>query len=321
MVTFLVACAVLMCIRVPTPANGGNLLVLPLPTFSHTRNLMSIVHYVIATYNHTATVVTTDYIAQTFHLKSTHSIEIIISNSLEKSNFKDAETRLANDICHLKMRGERPSFSQKLNIVKACDDFHNDTLLMTQLKYRKYELAIVDNLPMGECFASLCYRLSTPYIYFGVLYDPVRMRIPFSPAATPFYNRFILGDKMSFSERLFNFLTYVVMETAPSYLVSVTDVKKYIPGDSYITASGLVTKAAFHLVETDFLMDYLKPSLPHIAFVGGIGTKPANPLPNSFQNFMDSSKYGAVVVSFGGGLNGFPQDRNQDIYNRIQTLS
>ncbi|XP_069118970.1 UDP-glucuronosyltransferase 1A9-like [Argopecten irradians] len=99
------------------------------------------------------------------------------------------------------------------------------------------------------------------------------------------------------------------MELAPSYLFSLPDIAKYTPHREKLTSNQLFSKASFHLVETDFLIDYPKPSLPHVAFVGGISTKPSKILSDQFQSFMDSSETGAVIVSFGSGLNGFPSDR------------
>ncbi|OWF43377.1 UDP-glucuronosyltransferase 1-9 [Mizuhopecten yessoensis] len=270
---------------------------------------MNVVHYVTRTYGHTATVVTSTLIANKLKLRSNAAIDIIISSVFDKADFKGAETTLAKEICHLNIIGKTSSLSEQVNIVKVCDDFHNDTSLLTLLKHRQFKLAIVDNIPLAECFASLAYKLALPYIYFGVLYDPVRMRIPFSPASTPFYHRFVLSDTMSFSERVHNVLTSIVMEIAPSYLVSITNIAKYTSNKSTITANQLTSKASFHLVETDFLIDYPKPTLPHIAFVGGISTQPSKRLSELFQTFMDSSVYGAVIVSLGSGLNGFPQER------------
>ncbi|XP_060079510.1 UDP-glucuronosyltransferase 2B31-like [Ylistrum balloti] len=286
-----------------------NILVLALPTFSHTRNLMDVVGHVTQTYGYSATVVTSTTIASSLKLQSNSAIHIIISSALDKADVKDAETRLAKEICHLKGAGKKPSLSEKWDVVKTCDNFHNDTLLLTLLKRKQFRLAIIDNVPLAECFSSFAYKLSLPYIFFGVLYDPVRMRVPFSPASTPFYFRYALSDRMSFFERMHNVLTSVVMELAPSYLVSLTNVAKYTPNKSPVTSTQLMSNASFHLVETDFLLDYPKPSLPHVAFVGGISTTPPNTLTDMFQTFIDSSQYGAVVVSFGSGLNGFPEER------------
>ncbi|XP_021360933.1 UDP-glucuronosyltransferase 1-7-like [Mizuhopecten yessoensis] len=114
---------------------------------------------------------------------------------------------------------------------------------------------------------------------------------------------------MTFSERMYNAFIYIALVIAPGYVPPVTDIAKYTSNKPPITADQLVSKASFHLVTTDFLIDYPRPSLPHVAFVGGTSTKPSKPLSERFQTFVDSSQYGAVIVSFGSGCAGFLHER------------
>ncbi|XP_060074441.1 UDP-glucuronosyltransferase 2A3-like [Ylistrum balloti] len=290
------------------PVHSEHILVISFPTISHTRSLIQLLDSVTQTYNHTATVITTTMVANDVKLQFGPAVDIVISSVLDEADFVGKNAKVAREICVLKEAGIINVLGL-FDLVTFCNDFHNEAELLKHLKNRNFDLAIVDNVPIAECFASLAYKLGLPYINFGINYDPVRMRIPFSPASISPHRRLVIGDKLDFLERMQSVFTSIVLELAPSYLLPITNVAKYVSGGSPITGNQLMSKASFHLITLDFLIDYPQPSLPHVAFVGGMNTKPSEPLPEIFQEFLDSSVDGAVIVSLGAGFNGFPNER------------
>ncbi|XP_035308383.1 UDP-glucuronosyltransferase 2B7 isoform X4 [Cricetulus griseus] len=73
-------------------------------------------------------------------------------------------------------------------------------------------------------------------------------------------------------------------------------------------------KAEIWLIRSYWDLEFPRPSLPNIEFVGGLHCKPANPLPKEMEEFAQSSgEHGVVVFSLGSMIRNITQERANTI--------
>ncbi|XP_047422671.1 UDP-glucuronosyltransferase 2B20-like isoform X3 [Sciurus carolinensis] len=70
------------------------------------------------------------------------------------------------------------------------------------------------------------------------------------------------------------------------------------------TLSETAAKADFWLIRTYWDLEFPRPSLPNVDFVGGLHCRPAKPLPKEMEDFVQSSGENGVVVFSLGSLVG-----------------
>ncbi|KAK9398805.1 2-hydroxyacylsphingosine 1-beta-galactosyltransferase [Crotalus adamanteus] len=71
----------------------------------------------------------------------------------------------------------------------------------------------------------------------------------------------------------------------------------------------LVHESSLWMLSTDVALEFPRPTLPNVVYVGGILTKPASPLPEDLQTWVNgANENGFVLVSFGAGVKYLPED-------------
>ena len=194
------------------------------------------------------------------------------------------------------------SKEMKEAIRDECDGrFESDTYGM--IKARGYDLALID--PDTECGFAYPYTLDIPYapVCLPVL-GPALYRLPALPSFTPSFVT-TYSDSMTFTERLLNTVAeFVIMGTF--YDSSTEYVERYAPHKPILKPHELVLKSVlwFSLAESTF--HYPSPSMPNIVRIGDIMAKPANPLPNELNDFLDNADDGVILVSLGSFFNFVP---------------
>ena len=126
---------------------------------------------------------------------------------------------------------------------------------------------------------------------------------------------------MSFSERLTNFLTLLDWTVYPR-VASLDDnlVAKYAPEKQFVTLNYLAGRSQLWLYNTDVVIDYPRPMMANEVNIGGISTKPAQPLTGDLKAFVESAKEGVIVVTF-GTLDMLPQyvyDKFMEAFKRLK---
>ncbi|XP_019898943.1 UDP-glucuronosyltransferase 2B15 isoform X2 [Esox lucius] len=80
------------------------------------------------------------------------------------------------------------------------------------------------------------------------------------------------------------------------------------------TFCGTIGKADIWLIRTYWDVEYPRPFLPNFKFVGGLHCKPAKPLPEAMEEFVQSSgDNGIVVFSLGSMVKNLTTDRGNQI--------
>ncbi|CAI9730303.1 UDP-glucuronosyltransferase 2A1-like [Octopus vulgaris] len=125
---------------------------------------------------------------------------------------------------------------------------------------------------------------------------------------------------MTYSEKIINTLVAIVDYTIPPIGASMHSVKTYAKDKPDISFIDLLHQAQFYLIEKDVLLDYPLPQLPNVRYVGGLATKRSLPLKGELVKFVNASKNGIVVVSFGSNINDFPAVQLEKIQTALKQI-
>ncbi|XP_072477025.1 UDP-glucuronosyltransferase 2B17-like isoform X2 [Notamacropus eugenii] len=185
--------------------------------------------------------------------------------------------------------------------------------LMKTLKNGKYEVVISDALcPCGELIAEI---LGIPFFYslrftMGNTLEKYCGGLPSPPSYVP-VPMTILTDKMTFMERVKNMLFFIYFD----FWFQNFDMKDWDQFYSDVlgkptTLCETMGKADMWLIRTYWDFEFPRPYLPNFEFVGGLHCKPANPLPEEMEKFVQSSgEHGIVVFSLGSMLKNLPEEK------------
>ncbi|XP_042343822.1 LOW QUALITY PROTEIN: UDP-glucuronosyltransferase 2B17-like [Plectropomus leopardus] len=124
-----------------------------------------------------------------------------------------------------------------------------------------------------------------------------------------------LSDKMSFPQRLLNIFIFGYTEFQIAYYILpyyVGLVSKYLgPDADYLS---LFQAADIWLMRADFVFEFPRPTMPNVVYMGGFQCKPAKPLPEHLEEFVQSSgEHGVIIMSLGTLIGELPRDLADEI--------
>ncbi|CAG2053468.1 unnamed protein product [Timema podura] len=169
---------------------------------------------------------------------------------------------------------------------------------------QKYDLLIMESFG-SECFIGLADKLKTPLVTIvtsvGMPWISQRIGNPDNPAYVP--NFFIpYGNKMSFVERFWNTLYYIVINISNHYYneIPTNELSKRYFGNDVSPIWKIAKKnTSLILVNSHFSINGIRPTVPGFIEVGGLHIHEPNPLPKDIQKFLDESEHGVVYFSLG----------------------
>ncbi|XP_071185150.1 UDP-glucuronosyltransferase 2A1-like [Salvelinus alpinus] len=182
--------------------------------------------------------------------------------------------------------------------LQICDGLLRSETVMRRLREAKYDVMLSD--PIYPCSDLVAEDLGIPLVYslrFSIAHMWERLcgQMPSPPSFVP-GAMIKLTDEMSFTERLLNLLFYVSQDMmAYGYWQDIDAYYSEIRGkpSTYCEVMG---QADLWLIRTYWDFDYPRPFLPNFKFVGGIHCKPAKPLPEDMEEFVQSSGDDGIVV-------------------------
>ncbi|XP_024248829.1 UDP-glucuronosyltransferase 2A1 [Oncorhynchus tshawytscha] len=182
--------------------------------------------------------------------------------------------------------------------IQICDGLLRSETVMRRLREAKYDVLLSD--PIYPCSDLVAEDLGIPLVYtlrFSIAHIWERLcgQLPSPPSFVP-GAMIRLTDEMSFTERLLNFLFYASQDMmAYGYWQDIDAYYSEIRGkpSTYCEVMG---QADLWLIRTYWDFDYPRPLLPNFKFVGGIHCKPAKPLPEDMEEFVQSSGDDGIVV-------------------------
>ncbi|KAK2854244.1 hypothetical protein Q5P01_006905 [Channa striata] len=197
--------------------------------------------------------------------------------------------------------------------MQQCDAILKNKQLMTTLQDAAFDVVLVDTLVIcGDLVADV---LGRPFILSlrcspGSVMERHCGHAPAPPSYVP-VAPLPYGDHMTFVERLINTLTSVVTSASSEVFWRLTLDEYYseVKGSpsSFCETLG---KADIWFIRLFWDLETPRPMPPNFQYVGGLHCKPASPLPNEFEAFMQSSgDAGVVVVSFGSMVTNLTTER------------
>jgi UDP:flavonoid glycosyltransferase YjiC (YdhE family) len=82
-----------------------------------------------------------------------------------------------------------------------------------------------------------------------------------------------------------------------------------------------MAKSLLWLIPKDHVLDYPKPTMPHVINVGGLTVKRARgELPADLRQFVEGARSGAIVVSFGSMMPSFPKEFIEKFFDAFRRL-
>ncbi|XP_040822682.1 UDP-glucuronosyltransferase 2B16-like [Ochotona curzoniae] len=216
-------------------------------------------------------------------------------------------------------------FSDYSNIYETlCKDVVFNKKLMAKLQASKFDIVLADALaPCGELLAEL---LHIPLVYSlrftpGYTYEKYSGGLLFPPSYVPVIMS-VLSGKMTFMERVKNMLFMLYFD----FWFQTFNEKRWDQFCSEalgrpVRFAELMGKADMWLIRSYWDIEFPRPLLPNVKFVGGLHCKPAKPLPKEMEDFVQSSgEEGVVVFSLGSMISNMTEERANVIASALAQL-
>ncbi|PVD26841.1 hypothetical protein C0Q70_11988 [Pomacea canaliculata] len=309
----LLLCTAVCClVLLPLCVGGKRVVFMPMPFTSHT-NYHTNVARTLARQGHEVWLTMPDYLVNRRVLDTTNLTVIEYQTLI---NFEEIMTAaLAGNY----FKGLSEDWSLVMSIgLQFCDTLLTNASFFEQVKELRPDLFVFDNIRFIHMMTIISYRLGVPFSFLGTAYEPSYQRIPLQPCNMPFVT-FSYNHHKSFLQRVLTTLIHVYASAVDGF--SYKDaVSRYAPEMPFLTIDMLVARAEIWLVETDHILDYPRPSMPNVKLIGGTVTGPGKPLPPQFKSFMDDTKEGVAIVSFGSYVLSPPEPITQKVISVLQDL-
>ncbi|XP_062597648.1 UDP-glucuronosyltransferase 1A1-like [Saccostrea cucullata] len=305
--------------------SSDNILVLPGPGYSHLRPMKGMVDILIGQYNHNVTFLVTETLAEHPGLKDLSS-DIVTYD--KKGNISKEIDKLVNIAVEGSFQNKSfLSLGQKMQsiMVNITHLYMSDSDIFKKLEGQQFKTVIIDPM-LSLPFLIIAQQLSIPeIIHCASGFLPYTIyRIPSDYLAIPDLPVFPIPDSNSLMSRLQSTLMRIGM-----ILIGTFGKSLFFPDDvvrKYLSASSMeefykkTNSFSFYLMDQDEVLDYPRPSLPNIAFVGGMSlSNSLNPLPTKIQRHIDAAKDGVVIVTF-GSLSIMPKEFKDILFKAFQKV-
>ncbi|XP_015337087.2 UDP-glucuronosyltransferase 1A8-like [Marmota marmota marmota] len=165
-----------------------------------------------------------------------------------------------------------------------CRSLFNDKKLVEYLKEISFDAVFLD--PFDVCGLVVAKYFSLPSVVFtrGVfchhLDDGAQCPSPLSYVPRVFS---MSSDALSFMERIRNHLIYLEEHLfCPYFFQTALEVAcEILP--TPVTIGDLFSQISIWLLRTDFVLEYPRPVMPNMIFIGGINCHQRKPLPKVFE--------------------------------------
>lgn len=192
-------------------------------------------------------------------------------------------------------------------MIPVCETLATDKNLLDKLKSEQFDLAVGHNYDL--CSFGLIHTLGiSTYVWAssGLFMDHIAWTIG-SPSPASYVPNMLTSysDKMSFTERLKNFLGTALLHIMHYDIVVKPEQKVFYNhyGQDFPSLSQLAAKSSLVFINSEQFVDFPKPILHKVLYIGGIEMSKPAPLENKWQKIADDSDQGFVIVSFGSNVN------------------
>ncbi|XP_012289588.2 UDP-glucuronosyltransferase 1A8 isoform X5 [Aotus nancymaae] len=200
-----------------------------------------------------------------------------------------------------------------------CKSLFKDKKLVEYLKESSFDAVFLD--PFDACGLIVAKYFSLPSVVFarGIFCHYLEEGAQ-CPAPLSYVHRGFLGfsDAMTFKERVRNHIAHLEEHLFCHYVFKdVLEIASEIL-QTPVTAYDLYSHTSIWLLRTDFVLDYPKPVMPNMVFIGGINCKHGKPLPMEFEGYVNASgEHGIVVFSLGSMVSEIPEKKAMEIADAL----
>lgn len=322
--------ALLLLIFIPRACQGGNILVFPIEG-SHWIN-MDILIQALHSRGHNITIVCS---SKSWYIKDNSSYYNTLTVQVERSLDQKLITKIVSEVI-LFERGALPltsflhmtvgMFSTFVDAHAAVGEFVSTMLgdqgLMRNMKDSKFDLVITDPCWGGGVILAKYLNLPLIYNVRWLIAGEGHLAIAPSPISYIPITGSGYTDKMTFFQRVKNMVLYLITHTQHTIVVKQIYQKicdKYLgPDNDY---HQLNVEADLWLMRVDFVFEFPRPTMPNVIYIGGFQCKPAKPLPQHLEEFVQSSgEHGVIIMSLGTFVTDLPADITNEIAATFATL-
>ncbi|CAL8349765.1 unnamed protein product [Merluccius merluccius] len=309
-ITLLLVCPAIML--------AGNVLVVPLDG-SHWVNMKIIVEE-LHSRGHSVSVVRT---SDSWYIKESSPFYTAITLDMESGFGEEFITAFIAKLLEIQRNGSSWAHFQlqmelNSNLHKKwatlIEHIFDNKHLMESLRDAKYDIVLTDPVtPLGVMIARH-FDLPLVFNVRWTCHDEGHFAIAPSPLSYVPLPGMMLSDKMSFQERFINVCAYYATQLSfANFVTPCYDglMQKYFPQDSLIS---LLQRADLWLMRIDFVFEFPRPTMPNVIYMGGFQCKPAKPLPQHLEDFVQSSgEHGVIVMSLGTLIASLPHEVSEEI--------
>lgn len=322
--------ALLLLIFIPRACQGGNILVFPIEG-SHWIN-MDILIQALHSRGHNITIVCS---SKSWYIKDNSSYYNTLTVQVERSLDQKLITKIVSEVI-LFERGALPltsflhmtvgMFSTFVDAHAAVGEFVSTMLgdqgLMRNMKDSKFDLVITDPCWGGGVILAKYLNLPLIYNVRWLIAGEGHLAIAPSPISYIPITGSGYTDKMTFFQRVKNMVLHLITHTQHTIVVKQIYQKicdKYLgPDNDY---HQLNVEADLWLMRVDFVFEFPRPTMPNVIYIGGFQCKPAKPLPQHLEEFVQSSgEHGVIIMSLGTFVTDLPADITNEIAATFATL-
>ncbi|XP_005672350.1 UDP glucuronosyltransferase 1 family, polypeptide A6 isoform X1 [Sus scrofa] len=312
----------LLCLCVVVPwAEGGKVLVVPMEG-SHWLSMRKAVQELHAR-GHQAVVLSPEV---NMHIKAEDFFTVkSYATPYTQDEFDDLMVR------HLHLLFEKANFltmfwttmvSLKkvfLMFERSCEELLNNKDLIRDLNASSFDVVLTD--PVYPCGAVLAKYLSIPAVFF---LRSLPCDIDFEGTACPnpfsYVPRLLTmnSDHMTFFQRVKNMLYPLALKYICHVFVTpyAQMASKLLQRE--VSLVDVLSSASVWLFRGDFVMDYPRPVMPNMVFIGGINCANRKPLSQEFEAYVNASgEHGIVVFSLGSMVSEIPEQKAMEIADAL----
>uniref|UniRef100_A0A3Q2ED35 UDP-glucuronosyltransferase n=1 Tax=Cyprinodon variegatus TaxID=28743 RepID=A0A3Q2ED35_CYPVA len=193
---------------------------------------------------------------------------------------------------------------------KGLEQFFETKGLIKSLQEGNYDLVLTD--PAFPTGVILAHYLKLPLVFNARWTSHNEGHFAIAPSPLSYIPMFgtEFSDKMSFIERVLNVMAFALNECLSAWTIIPhykALIAKYL--DSDVDYISMFQAADLWLMRVDFVFEFPRPTMPNVIYMGGFQCKPAKPLPQHLEEFVQSSgEHGVLIMSLGTLIEDLPRD-------------
>ncbi|XP_036067077.1 UDP-glucuronosyltransferase 2A2-like isoform X2 [Oryzias melastigma] len=314
----------IICLLLVVPASqGGRILVFP-HDGSHWVNMRILVEE-LNSRGHSLTVIRT---ADSWYITDTSPYYSALTIDVKGGGNEEFFRHFVSQV--IKIKKSKASawaqFSLNMELKNRFSYFHEkvcetivymfeNTTLMRSLQEAKYDAVLTDPGNGGGVFLAHYLRLPIVFNARWTVHGEAHFAIAPSPLSYVPLPPSELTDRMTFLERVRNVIYYITRmhlykQTVGAHY-SALSMRYFGPNVDYFS---LFQAADLWLMRVDFVFEFPRPTMPNVVYMGGFQCKPAKPLPDHLEEFVQSSgEHGFIIMSLGTLIADLPADLAEEI--------